>query len=96
MEHDRKQGQRAGQRGEAINNRAREQDRGRETQVRQQIIGDRKEREQHRGSQRTERDGRKRKIRQGRRTEEQREKSTGKRTETEKTKKDWRQNKGKD
>ena len=66
MEHETKQGQRAGQRGAAINNRAREQDRGREaqreTQVRQQIIGERKEREQYRGSQRTERDGRKRKI----------------------------------
>ena len=66
MEHKTRQGQRAGQRGEAINNRAREQDRGRETQrhtqVRQQIIGERKEREQYRGSQRTERDGRKRKI----------------------------------
>ena len=62
MEHETRQGQRAGQRGEAINNRAREQDRGREaqreTQVRQQIIGERKEREQYRGSQRTERDGR--------------------------------------
>ena len=43
-----------------------------------------------------ERDVRKRKIRRGRRTEEQREKGTGKRTEMEKTKKDWRQNKGKD
>ena len=43
-----------------------------------------------------ERDGRKRKITQGRRTEEQREKGTGKRTEIQKTKEDWRQNKGKD
>ena len=62
MEHKTRQGQKAEQRGAAINNRAREQDRGREaqreTQVRQQIIGERKEREQYRGSQRTERDGR--------------------------------------
>jgi len=60
-EHERKQGLRAGQRGETINNRARKQDSGRETeregQVRQQVIGERKEKRkeikerlQHRGS----------------------------------------------